>query len=188
MSKDLNQVQCVYHIVPSPMIGTILYPLNELASLHPEIAAKHAEKYDWRPEIKKRKVDLLNVYWNDVLHFSTLDLKKTLEAVSKLVGPRNKEFKVWKIPISIFKEEKCVYFNPISDEGRPTLAHSFPEETKIFIAKEYKELNEVPEEQIAWWKEALANNQPPLLFARTRHLLYHGPVETKNLENFSVKI
>jgi hypothetical protein len=50
----------VYHLVPGNLKGSILYPLNRLRDIHPEIAAEHAAKYQGREETMQMRVEPLN--------------------------------------------------------------------------------------------------------------------------------
>lgn len=175
----------VYHLLPNPMMGTVLYPLNHLKEINPELAAKALEKYKNREEITKRKIPILNVLWNDVLHFSCLDPQKTFKAVVEIVGLRNVTRKVLKIPIEVFDPKKCVYFNA-SDDPRESHSVMLDGEVTAFDLAAYKEMSDVTTEQKENWQELARNKEPVLLYGKTTHLLYHGTIDIKGFETEEV--
>ncbi len=158
------------------MQGSILYPLNRLKQLHPELAKKPLEKYSWRQDLLQRKIPSLNVLWNDVLHFTTLHPSKTFDALKLLKGSVGKRIQIVHVPVSLLDERRCVYFVG-SDRARNNLSEMHTEEVFPFIRTEYQEAQNVSEAQIEKWKENLQKSEPVLLFSRTRHLLYAGELE-----------
>lgn len=57
------------------MLGDVLYPLNRLKKIHPEIYERNLKRYAGRDHLRKAKIPQLNCLWNDVLHCSPIDLK-----------------------------------------------------------------------------------------------------------------
>jgi hypothetical protein len=177
----------VYHIKPDPMEGSILFPLNKLAKIYPELTKKPMEKYSWRPELLSRKIPGLNVLWNDVLHFSTLHPKYTFQSLRDIKGPVGRTIEIIHVPIELLEPRNCVYFLG-SDKVRESLSEMHLEEIRKFIPSEYQEANEVSRDQIAKWKENLQKSEPMLLFSRTRHLLYAGDLDIGGLTIESLEI
>ena len=60
----------IYHKVPADMSGNILYPLNVMEKINPEIYEKAVKKYEGREYLMREVIPWLNCLWNDVLHFS----------------------------------------------------------------------------------------------------------------------
>ncbi|GAF92743.1 unnamed protein product, partial [marine sediment metagenome] len=50
------------------MKGNILYSLNALRIMYPDIYKKVVKKYEWRKYLLSLKLPLGNYYWNDVIH------------------------------------------------------------------------------------------------------------------------
>ena len=97
-------MEVLYHRVPTNMSGTILYPLNELKKLHPELYAEHVKKYEGREQLLTTEVPPLECLWNDVLHFTAVapsELKANLAKADTELAPV-----AWfKVPISLIEGE-----------------------------------------------------------------------------------
>jgi hypothetical protein len=65
-------VEHVYHWRRPDLRGTVLYPLNLLASVHPDLYDTEVKKYVGREDLLTFRVPYLDVLWNDVLHTSTV--------------------------------------------------------------------------------------------------------------------
>jgi hypothetical protein len=64
-------IRYVYHRVPPDLRGTVLYPLNRLADVHPDLYEELQQNYATRRDIAALRIPPLgNCLWNDVLHFS----------------------------------------------------------------------------------------------------------------------
>ncbi|MBN1933805.1 MAG: hypothetical protein JW934_04020 [Anaerolineae bacterium] len=57
----------LYHIVPQEMRGTILYPLNRMQEVFPEIYEQERQKYAGREEVAATYIPVLNCHWVDVV-------------------------------------------------------------------------------------------------------------------------
>ena len=64
----------IYHLVPRELRGTLLYPLNQLKSVFPDLAAQHFTKYYDRADLPSTPIPPLQCLWNDVLMFSPVHL------------------------------------------------------------------------------------------------------------------
>ena len=71
----------LYHLLPEPLVGEALLPLNRLAEAHPEIAARHRAKYAGREALLRRPVPPLGCLWGDVLHLSPVHPARVREAL-----------------------------------------------------------------------------------------------------------
>ena len=65
------QEQFVYHQLASDFRGTVLYPLNHLAAVYPDIHAREAPKYAGREGVMSYRVPYLDAPWK---HGHPLDL------------------------------------------------------------------------------------------------------------------
>ncbi|MBK8551651.1 MAG: hypothetical protein IPL53_11555 [Ignavibacteria bacterium] len=63
----------LYHRVPKNLRGNVLYPLNTLKEIHPDLYEQQASKYAGREHITCQIIPILNCLWNDVLHFSAVN-------------------------------------------------------------------------------------------------------------------
>jgi hypothetical protein len=68
-------LQHLYHDVPAELIGSTLYPLNDLRESHPDIHAREIATYDDHPSritLPRTTIDALDCLWNHVLHASPI--------------------------------------------------------------------------------------------------------------------
>jgi hypothetical protein len=63
----------LYHLRPSPLIGTHLVPLAQLRDLDASAYALHARKYEDRPGMLERWVEPLDCRWSDCIFLSPID-------------------------------------------------------------------------------------------------------------------
>src|SRR4051812_37580591 len=87
-------INYIYHKIPKDMHGNVLFPLNVLKEIHPDLFQKEALKYVGREYIMEQKIPFLNCLWNDVLHFSAVNpsvLKNNLIEAGR-TEPFNAEF------------------------------------------------------------------------------------------------
>ena len=71
----------LYHIVPKNLKGNILYPLNSLKEIYPDIFQARLKNYAGRESIMQHWIPTLNCLWNDVLQFSAVDPKEVKQAL-----------------------------------------------------------------------------------------------------------
>jgi hypothetical protein len=78
------QEQFVYHQLASDFRGTVLYPLNHLATVYPDIHAREAPKYAGREGVMSYRVPHLDAPWADTVNLSTLDPRLLVAARERL--------------------------------------------------------------------------------------------------------
>jgi hypothetical protein len=92
MTSTLNtKTRFVYHRVPVNLIGSVLYPLNQLKQVYPGVAAFQFKKYQGREAVLSVRIPRLNCLWNDVLHFSPVHptkIKAAMEETGHTTGSR----------------------------------------------------------------------------------------------------
>ena len=184
-------MEYLYHRVPKNMNGTMLYPLNVLKNLQPEIYAEHVKKYEGREELLTTEIPPLNCLWNDVLHMTAVsppELKANLAKAGLDLGP----MPCFKIPVDMIAGENSIAFIYRRDQNIiPTF--DINEQKTIFdpgVIRGYEKFNSermsiyrtVPYETIEYYKRMAAENRRPLLFHLVPHVLFKGMIETKELE------
>ena len=81
----------MYHWVPEPMVGSTLYPLNELEHRAPGAWRRERAKYDSRKHVLQEPVPPLDRLWNDVLHLSTVHPAEIVAALEQVgLDPRRR--------------------------------------------------------------------------------------------------
>ena len=174
-------VSFVYHRVTPNMEGNILYPLNQLMTIYPDVYAEHVKKYTGREHVLETRIPApLDCLWNDILHFTavhpTILYKNITDAGFDADGLVWKQW--FKIPISVLDLNKtivCLYRKDISLVSE---ARDFQKFDPVKMA----EYATVPQETLDYYKEQLKLEQRPLFFHRVPHILYKGTIEIGGLE------
>ena len=79
-----SQGQFVYHQLAPDFRGTVLYPLNHLAAVYPDIHGREAPKYAGREAVMSYRVPYLDAPWADTVNLSTLDPRLLVAARQRL--------------------------------------------------------------------------------------------------------
>lgn len=136
-------MQKLYHFAPDDMAGDVLYPLNELKEVHPEIYEEQKDKYEGREFVMDREISYLNCLWNDVLHLTAVHPRAIKEALGS-----DKTFKTFAIdPYQLDPDQTVVYlyqeeggdlsksdFKPYEPDEVDDYS-SLPQETKEYYEK-----------------------------------------------------
>ena len=175
----------IYHIKPVNMFGNILYPLNALRKINRDTYEFHISKYKHRKTLMKLKIPVLNCHWNDVVHCSPIDLRLIYKALieARLHRVGNMEF--FKIPIEFFKDIEFVKYKfdkEIFDiEKKAYVLRA--EDIEPLTISSYRELNELPNKTLEWYKQCAESNKGvPLLFRYIPHIFVKGNIPTKEVD------
>jgi len=173
----------IYHRVPKDMQGKVLFPLNTLKDIHPNLYKKEASKYVGREQIMHHKIPFLNCLWNDVLHFSAvhpLEVKKAL-IDSGRTKPFDKEF--FEIdPHLLTPENTIVYLYKHNNMADKLKEDNFAR----YNPDDITQYSKMPQETKDYYKEMLLQNKKPLLFHRIPHILFRGELDTSEIKRISV--
>ena len=167
--------------MPKNMSGTVLYPLNRLKEIEPEVYNLHVKKYEGREKLLTTEIPPLKCLWNDVLHFTAVspqELKENLEKADLHYDPM-----AWfKVPIEMVVGDKSIVFTYRRDQNTiPNfkIYEKFnPSRMAVYRA--------VPTETIEYYKEKKLEATRPLLFHLVPHILYKGIIDVKDLEIITV--
>jgi len=186
-----------YHIVPSNQDGNELMPLNMLKDTKPSVYKDQVGKYDGRESILKRKIEVLNCLWNDVVHMTAvnpLTYKQTLKECGLIKASERKQ-KYYKIPLSILnKENLCVFYideraydtiNEITDSNmldmrniiEPYNVYEMFDEKKINL---YGTINILTKKYFRFVSSS--SNKIYMMYQFIPHVLYKGIISTADLE------
>lgn len=73
----------VYHRVPAELRGTVLYPLNAMRGMFPDLYERLRTNYSTREDIAALRIPPLGYcLWNDVLHLSPVHPARIKEALA----------------------------------------------------------------------------------------------------------
>lgn len=177
-SIEKYQNSCyVYHRVPDTMMGTVLYPLNQLRDINTELYQLYAEGYKDRPKLLQTKVPVLDCLWNDTLFFSPVHPQKLYD-IAKEVGLeskwRFKKFFAFKIGQDMQLDKAVIFYRVGKDMD--AMAYRPAKEVKI------SELNEVPSLTRAYYQLAAEKKEALFPYQFVPQLLLHSTIDTANVE------
>ena len=167
-------INYLYHRVPENMKGDILYPLNQLKNVYPDIYLKEVEKYKGREEVMKQEVPYLNCLWNDVLHLSAvhpIEIDNALRKEGTQLSGR------------LFYE-----IDPHLLETRNTVVYLFRDRSKDksnfvpFDPEEVSEFSIFPKKTQSYYTEVIRRGGRPLLWVYVPHFMYLGSLNTVGLK------
>ena len=158
----------VYHLVPDGMLGTILYPLNQLKKKYPAAYDKHSEKYRGREWLADRVIPPLNCLWNDVLFLCPVHPGKILGTLRE-IGYDHPRERFFEIDTGQLTNDKFAVLTYPDDGGDPQYHHQGP--------NSMPGIDDLPSVTVNYFKESFANKKRFMLFAYIPHVLYLGSVD-----------
>lgn len=170
-------------MVPINLQGNILYPLNELKEIHPDLYEQKLKKYAGREQILLHVIPVLNCLWNDVLHFSAVNPKELKQALADAGGNGNIIMKCFKVDPNLIKPENAIVFLYSHSEYKDKLN----EENFIpFNPDDVAKYSSMPQASKDYYRETISLGKRPLLFHRIPHILYKGKLDISGLEIVTV--
>lgn len=167
----------IYHAAPDRMVGSVLYPLNELEERAPEAWQRERTKYHWRNEVLEKRVPILDCLWNDVLHFGTVHPIQIVAALESagVTPPRRRFFEV--DPAALDAERTVVFLNRRQADGE----RRDDEQWLRFDPAVLSGLSELTDATHRYYRECAARGARPLLYGYLPHVLFRGSLETREL-------
>lgn len=153
------------------MTGRLLYPLNTLKQIHPEIYHQEVKKYQGRERLLLERIPPLDCLWNDVLHLTAVEPRELKDKLAKAGLPLSS--RAWcKIPISRVM-------------GKDSVAFTYQQKIKTYEPFDPTRMNiykNIPEEAVQYYRQMKSEGKKPLLFHLVPHILYRGSIDTTDLE------
>jgi hypothetical protein len=183
--SEVRKVQYVYHLVPNPMFGTRLYPMNSLRDIYSEAYDLAVQKYQWRTSFIEMVIPRLNCRWNDILHFTIIhphDIYQELKDAGYELGRPTFFFEV---PLEhLLNSPHALYHTPLPlMKGRPfSKENQAPEliiDPNMVQLPGEIDLNypTFPAATREYFKFEHANGRSPLLFNGLPHFLLQAPLQ-----------
>jgi len=186
-------VEFVYHGVPREMVGDLIYPLDQLAALHPEVHALQKSKYAGREQVMDFQVPHLERAFTDTVHCAPLHPYRLFTArwALGLDPPRRSDAGYFsglffEIPLDrilshpvVWYRWKTLWINGAPGEDVPLTPPS--DEFEPFDAQRYRRLPAVPDEHIDYLRRMKQRGERPLLFVHVPHVLVAGPINVAGL-------
>ena len=171
----------LYHVRPDPLLGSALYPLNELRERHPEAFARARAKYEGREQVLEMRVPLLDCLWNDVLHLSPVHPAELVEAL-EAAGVTADRRRFLAIDAAELEPTLTVLFRNSTDRE-----HRFDEgQWTWFDAAAVGGLARLPQATRDYYGECARAGTRPFLFGYVPHVLYRGSLDVKALTDIEV--
>lgn len=177
--------QYIYHIKPEPMNGNHLLPLNQM-NKDSDTYKMAIRKYRGREVLMETKIPMLDCLWNDVIHFSSISpqliYEKLLElgAALKFTGA-NKSY--YKIPVEDVVSTQSVIYDFSNDEKEKKKSFNLSDSDTSLLSKiEYSELSNIPNQTVAFWKQAINSGKPVLWYPYIPHIFVKGAIDISKYE------
>ncbi|MFO0743585.1 MAG: hypothetical protein U0469_00860 [Candidatus Paceibacterota bacterium] len=180
LPKKNTEKRYLYHRVPDDMKGNIIYPLNELKNIHPDLYLSKAIKYKGREDVMDNLIKSLEAKWNDVIFMSAVDPKELKEELIK-AGMKPKEFKFFQIDPTKLDLQKTKVF--LFKENNRKI---FDDEFTDFKLEDLEKYSIIPEKSKNYFKESFAKNGNALMFAFIPHILHKGSIDISDFPVITV--
>ena len=167
----------LFHTVPNQMIGTVLYPLNELARVDRSAWERERAKYAGREQVLALRVPPLRCLWNDVLHLSPVhpaDIVAELRAVG--LEPLRSRF--FELDAAVLDAARTVVFLNRRERSSDEIDASqwLPFEPDALPA-----LAGFNEASRRYYRECAETGTRPLLWGYLPHVFHRGALDIRDL-------
>ena len=170
----------LYHLVPTELVGTKLYPLNDLKSFHLDLYERARTKYIGREAVMQQIIPLLDCLWNDVIFLSPVHPEKILHARISfgLQGNYDKKSPWFVLESENLDQSKLILYRHrpkwLADQEQDKAEYLPFVEVSQF---EKEQLTEIPE--CALWS-IQKFREKSLFQSYVPHLLYKGVIDITN--------
>lgn len=172
-------MQYLYHWIPKGMRGDVLFPLNALKNIYPDLYELKAQKYVGREQIMLEKLPSLDCLWNDVLHLSAVHPSLLRQAYEEAGGMGVFDLDVFEIdPHLLDPKDTIVYLYKHTD----IRGNFLPENFAAYDPDGLDQYSVVPQETKDYYKEMISHGKEPMLFHRVPHILYKGSINISGLK------
>ncbi len=165
----------LYHFVPPNMRGNVLYPLNAMKEVYPDIYREAYGKYEGREHVTAQRIPGWDCLWNDVLFLTVLDPAIIKRTLAELGAPHLREFDYYEIdPHQLDPEKAMVYLYP---PRPPEDREMHPEDFIPYNPESLERYATLPEATREYFKFRLKNDKKLLWFVFVPHILYRGTID-----------
>ena len=183
----------VYHGVPRDMTGDVLYPLNGLAAINPDLYEFQRSKYVGREAALKFRIPGLNLLLGDTIHCAALHPNRLFQA-RQAVGIENHSGSpaswatgmFYAIPLERIEHHRAIWYSAatlwINSAPGETVPNAAPaDEFDTFDRRHYRELSDVPVAHVAYLRRMKELGRRPLMFVHIPHILVAGQIDVTGL-------
>jgi hypothetical protein len=169
----------VYHAKWPDFVGDRLYPLNALKERLPDVYTRAIKKYEGREWLLTAVIPVLNVLWNDMIHFSLMHPSLIYKTMSDLGFDHHKKPREWfEVPLEdVMRLPSVLYINSRDDRSKQVFpGHDFEPVSEARV----KALSGMPERNLAYYKECYAGKTWPLLWGYAPHVLVNSDMRVSD--------
>ncbi len=194
-------IEHIYHIKPTNMKGSILYPMQKVMKLMPAEFAFHAKKYGTKREILDAEFPLAGCTWQDMIHCSPVDVSlivRTLKEVFEEAGQleklnleRYKSVSYFKIPVAKLEIDSLYTLQLENDLGTSKAAIEEVTAKSLFLFKESETIvsDQISKSQMDYFQECAANPKKlRSIFSKLPVILYKNQIELSDCEELEVSL
>ena len=165
----------VYHMRSPDMIGDILYPLNELKNIYPQLYERQIAKYfdhASRVNLPAQVIPKLECLWNDVIQCAPIHPYYIFEALQSRGLNANPTTEFYQIEVNALRDLPVVVFDnsKSSDSSSPI----DPAWIDWFDASTYQELTALPSKTLAWYDKLRLEGRTYGHFLGIPHIMVQG--------------
>ena len=167
----------LFHTVPDQMLGTVLYPLNELEHVDRAAWERERAKYAGREQVLELRVPPLDCRWNDVLHLSPVhpaDIVAELRAVG--LEPLRSRF--FEIDAAGLDAARTVVF--VNRRARPS-GEIDASEWMPFEPDALPDLAAFNEASRRYYRDCAETGKRPRLWGYLPHVFHLGALDIRDL-------
>ena len=165
----------LYHFVPSDMVGTILYPLNELRDMLPEVYEKYSKKYEGREFVQETEIPGLGK-WNDVMHLSPIDPSEVRQALREAGSSIGSSWKVFCIDAKLLDWSRLIIHIESGSVGGKEVVN-IP-----FTKENYVQYCHLPDRTKLYYRRSAEEGRKILIYGFAPHVLYGGTLDVSEVE------
>ncbi len=177
----------IYHRVPNNLKGDVLYPLNTLKDIYPDIYDVEAGKYIGREHVPKQRIPLFeDALWNDVIFFVAVNPNKVYEARREAGWPDLKPQKYFKIdPRNLDQSKLGIFLFQTDANPKNYTDNNF----MSYSDKSLNNITEVPDSTKEYFKKEFKAGEShiKLFYRYIPHVLYYGEINIANTEIITVQ-
>lgn len=173
----------IYHRKSDDFTGATLYPLNRLKEHFPALYESAVKKYFGREWLLNVSVPPLSCLWNDVIHLSLMHPSVIYKSLlSTGFNHSDRELLWFEIPLEdALNQASTLYLNTRPWQDEQILYNS---DFRLATEKHVRELSEMPEINIQYYRDCAMRGERPLLWKRAPHLLVKGELNIANYRVF----
>ena len=179
----------VYHLCASDFRGSVLYPLDGLREVHPDLHERERVKYEGRESVLRFEVPHLGVTWGATVNLSALDPALLVAERRRLGVPFSNLLtrQVLRIPIERLAGLPAVRYDSAShwinsSPGDPGVPLTPPaQEFSPLDLGRFEEVAQVPARHTDYLLRQLARGERALGFVFVPHVLVAGAIDVSGL-------